>query len=70
MGGVVLLSMLLYFAATIYASVILIQLGGWLTILSGLLLICSYFILSALSLVGAATLIKRSKGERKETDIS
>ena len=63
MASVVLISFLLFFAATVYAAVILIQIGGWLTILAGLLLICSYFVLGPLGLLGIGSVIKTKKKE-------
>lgn len=61
MASLVLISFLLFFAATIYAAVILIQIGGWLMILAGLLLICSYFTLGPLGLLGLGALIRDKK---------
>lgn len=63
---VVGLFLITFFAATVYAAVILIQAGGLLTVLAGLLLICSYFITGGLALIGAAVATARKKGETKE----
>lgn len=65
MASVVLISFLLFFAATVYATVILIQIGGWLAILAGLLLICSYFTIGPLGLLGLGSIVKSKvkKGE-------
>lgn len=56
---------LTFFAATIYAAVILIQLGGWLSILAGLLLLCSYFICGTAGFFGLAVAAEE-KRKKKE----
>ena len=55
-----------FFAATTYAAVVLIQLGGWLPILAGLLLFCNYFAFGSLVLLGAGVAIDRKKNIKKE----
>ena len=56
---------ILFFAATVYAAVILIQIGGWLCILAGLLLLCSYFICGAAGFFGLAV-AENEKRKKKE----
>ena len=67
MLGMICAFLLTYFAATLYAAVILIQTGGWMPILAGLLLLCSYFTCGALMLAGIAAADKKQKmkGEAK-----
>ena len=59
---------LLFFAATVYATVILIQLGGWLAILAGLLLICSYFVLGPLGILGYVSIMEERSKKKKEEE--
>ena len=60
MANVLFMFFVVFFAATIYASVVLIQIGGWLPILAGLLLICSYFACGSISLLGVGIAAKRT----------
>lgn len=58
---------IVFFAATVYAAVVLIQIGGWLTILAGLLLICSYFLCGSVSLLGLGAAARRLEKEKEKT---
>ena len=63
MGGLFITFFTVFFAATIYASVTLIQIGGWLPIAAGLLLLCSYFISGSISLLGLGIAARKVKKE-------
>ena len=56
------------FAATICGSVILIKAGGWLATLSAILIICHYFISSALIMILVAGAEADKKRFKKEED--
>lgn len=68
MGGLFISFFVLFFAATIYAAVILIQIGGWLPIAAGLLLICSYFTCGSVSMLGLGVAIKKSQKEEMKNN--
>ena len=57
---------LLYFAATAYGTVVLIQLGGVVAIVAGLLLICSYITAGAAAILGAGVALTKKQTEKKE----
>lgn len=66
MGLAFILFFLTFFAATVYSAVILIQIGGWLPILAGLLLLCSYFACGSLGMLGASLAIERKNKHKEE----
>ena len=59
------LLVLTYFAATVYASVILIELGTVLAILAGLFLFVSFFLFGGLALIGVAYAVQISKKKKE-----
>jgi uncharacterized integral membrane protein len=65
--GALLLIYLTLFAAVICGSVILIQLGGWLAILSAVLIIIHFFITGALLVIlGIASWAEKEKIKKQE----
>ena len=64
--GVLALLFLTFFTAVIIGAVLLIQLGGWLAILSAILIIFHFFVSSSI-LVCSMVLdkITKKKGEQK-----
>ena len=62
------LLVLTYFAATVYASVILIELGTVLAILAGLFLFVSFFLFGGLALVGVAYAVQALKLSKKKKE--
>ena len=65
--GALLLIYLTLFAAVICGSVILIQLGGWLAILSAVLIIIHFFITAALLVIlGIASWAEKEKIKKQE----
>lgn len=65
--GVLLLIYLTLFAAVICGSVILIQMGGWLAILSAVLIIIHFFITGALLVIlGIASWAEKEKIKKQE----
>lgn len=65
--GVLLLIYLTLFAAVICGSVILIQIGGWLAILSAVLIIIHFFITGALLVIlGIASWAEKEKIKKQE----
>ena len=59
------LLVLTYFAATVYASVILIELGTVLAILAGLFFFVSFFLFGGLALIGVAYAVQLSKKKKE-----
>lgn len=65
--GALLLIYLTLFASVICGSVILIQLGGWLAILSAVLIIIHFFITAALLVIlGIASWAEKEKIKKQE----
>ena len=65
--GALLLIYLTLFAAVICGSVILIQMGGWLAILSAVLIIIHFFITGALLVIlGIASWAEKEKIKKQE----
>lgn len=62
------LGMLTFFAAVVAASVMLIQIGGWLPILVAVFLICGYFgqIIFVILTAMAFDRLKKKEEEKKE----
>ena len=69
MGTVFLLYFITFFAVTIYGVVVLIDLGGWLNILAGLLIFCFYFIEGVITLMGFGAYLNKKKGEKTNEGI-
>lgn len=71
MGGLIFLFFTVFFASTVYSTVVLIQIGGWLPITVGLLLLCSYFVCGSVAMIGMgiAASQKKKKGELKDEGI-
>lgn len=66
MLGKILLWLMTYFVTTVTASVILIQNGGWLPILTAILLILFYFISGSLTMMAIAISSGSSKKEKEK----
>ena len=66
MFGAICMFFLTFFAATIYAAVILIQIGGWLSIAAGLLLLCSFILTGAAGLLGVSIAENAANKLKKE----
>ena len=65
MFGAICMFFLTFFAATIYAAVVLIQIGGWLSIAAGLLLLCSFILTGAAGLLGVGIAANKTKEVKK-----
>lgn len=72
MIGTVLLYSITFFAATCCGAVLLIQLGGWLAILSAILILIFYFLTIAFAMISAGAAmtykdrLKKVEGEKHE----
>lgn len=65
--GAILMIYLTLFAAVICGSVMLIQLGGWLAIISAVLIIIHFFITGALLVIlGIASWAEKEKIKKQE----
>ena len=65
MAGLFYLVMLTYFAATLYASVILIELGTVIAIMAGLFLFVSFFLFGGLAMIGVAYAMQLTRNKKK-----